>query len=188
MQTKVNLVLLGTLILVWGVTALTEPAAALDPSARDTDELAALEDAFATHRSDPETALELADAYLALEQPRLAVNALSSTASSVREDPAVLHRLAMAYEQTGRMQDAVATARLARARCARSIGTSDSSYVTPVPARACGERTYAALDMHLSALTRMAQWGVTDVQHDDRARRAYVLAVRSARIYSASAD
>ena len=86
------------------------------------------------------------------------------------------------------MDDALATARLARARCARALGTSDSSSVTPVPERSCGERTYAALDMHANALGHMARWGVTDVQHDDRARRAYVLAVRSARILSASAE
>ncbi len=188
MQVKVNLVLLGTLIVIWGLTTLAEPAAALDPTARGTDELASLEDACATHRSDPEIALELADRYLALERPRLAVNVLSSAPSSVREDPAVLHRLAMAYEQTGRMNDAVATARLARARCGRSLGTSESSYVTPPPARACSERTYAALDRHVSALSTMLLWGVTDVRHDERARRAYLLSVRNVRILSASAD
>lgn len=188
MQTKVSLVLLGALIVMWGAATLTEPAAALDPADRSTLELAALEDAFAADRNNPEIAGELADHYLAMDAPRLAVNVLANTSSSVREDPAVLHRLAMAYEETGRMDDALATARLARARCARSLGTADASTVTPVPAHACSERTYAALDMHANALDHMARWGVTDVQHDGRARQAYVLAVRSARIFSASAE
>ncbi|MCA9608812.1 MAG: hypothetical protein KC619_24580 [Myxococcales bacterium] len=191
MQTKVSLVLLSALAAIWGATTLTEPAAALDPTDRpaaELDELARLEDAFAADRSNPATARDLADAYLSFDAPRQAVNVLSNTTSSVREDPAILHRLAMAYEELGRMDDAVATARLARARCARSIGTADASAVTPVPAAECTERTYAALDMHANALDRMARWGVTDVQHDDRARQAYVLAVRSARILSASAE
>lgn len=188
MQTKVSSILLGALIALYGATTLTEPAAALDPADGSTDELASLEDAFALDRSDPEIARQLADRYLSMGEPRQAVNALSSTASSVREDPAILHRLAMAYEETGRMDDALATARLARARCARALGTSDASTVTPIPEHACSERTYAALDMHASALRHMARWGVTDVQSDERARQAYVRAVRSARILSASAE
>lgn len=188
METKVNLVLLGALAIAWGAATLAEPAAALDPSDRATDGLAALEDAFAVDREDREVAGQLADRYLAIGQPQLAVAALSSTSSAVREDPAILHRLAMAYEETGRMDDAVATADLALARCARALGTSESSRVTPIPESACSERTYAALDVHLSALSYMASWGVTDVQNDDRARRAYVLATRSARILSASAE
>lgn len=191
MQAKVSLVLLGALLAIWGATSLTEPARALgstDHPAAELDELARLEDAFAADRSDPVIARELADAYLSFDAPRQAVNVLSNSTSSVREDPAILHRLAMAYEELGRMDDAVATARLARARCARSIGTADASSVTPVPEHECSERTYAALDMHANALDHMARWGVTDVQHDDRARQAYVLAVRSARIFSASAQ
>lgn len=188
MQTKVSLVLFGAVAVLWAGTTLTEPAAALDPTERSTRELAALEDAFAADPGDAQIARDLADHYLSIGAPRLAVNALSNTESSVREDPAILHRLALAYEELGRMDDALATARLAQARCGRALGTADSSAVTPVPAHACSERTYAALDMHASALGHMARWGVTDVQSDDRARHAYVLAVRSARILTASAD
>jgi hypothetical protein len=99
-----------------------------------------------------------------------------------------LHRLAQAYEETGRMHDALATAELARARCARALGTADASQVTPIPEHGCSEGTYAALDMHANALAHMARWGVTDVQNDPRSRTAYVLAVRNARILSASAE
>ena len=71
---------------------------------------------------------------------------------------------------------------------ARALGTAGSSTVTPVPAHACSERTYAALDMHAAALAYMHRWGVEEVQSDPRARQAYVLAVRSARLLSASAE
>ncbi|MBX3275662.1 MAG: hypothetical protein KF729_35710 [Sandaracinaceae bacterium] len=188
LETKVSLVLLGTLGALWAGGTLAEPAAALDPAEVATDELAALEDAFALDRGNGRVARELADRYLELHAPRQAVAVLSNTTSSVREDPAILHRLAMAYEETGRMSDAAATARLARARCARALGTGDASDVTPVPEHPCTERTYASLDVHASALGHMARWGVTDVQRDERARQAYVLAVRSARIVSASAE
>lgn len=188
MEAKLNLLLLGALAVAWAAISLAEPAAALDPAQRATQELAALEDAYALDRSDPELARRLADHYLALSAPQLAVAALSASAPEVREDPAVLHRLARSYEQTGRMQDAVATAELALARCARALGTSEASDVTPAPARACSERTYAALERHANALAYMARWGVTDVRSDPRARTAYALAVRSARILSASAE
>jgi tetratricopeptide (TPR) repeat protein len=188
METKVNLVLLGALAVTWGAMSLAEPAAALDPSNRNTDDLAELEDAVAANRGDTHLASALADRYLSLRQPQLAVATLSASTPEVREDPAILHRLAQAYEETGRMDDALATARLALARCGRALGTSDASTVTPLPAEACSERTYAALDMHAAALSHLAQWGVTDVQNDPRARRAYVLAVRTATIVSASAE
>jgi tetratricopeptide (TPR) repeat protein len=187
METKVNLVLLGALAFTWGAVTLAEPAAALDPADRSTDELAALEDAYAADRADPALAAALADHYLALRQPQLAVAALGASAPALREDPTILHRLAQAYEETGRIDDALATARLARARCARALGTDGASALTPVPAHGCSERTYAALDMHAQALSHMVRWGVTDVQRDPRARRAYVMAVRSARIVRASA-
>ncbi|MEQ8455457.1 MAG: hypothetical protein RLO52_31430 [Sandaracinaceae bacterium] len=190
METKVNVVLLGALLVTWATLTLAEPAAAIDAdrAARGADGLAALEDAFATHRDDPRLARELAEQYLALDRPQLAIAALGAASADVRQEPATLHRLAEAYEATGRMDDALATAQLALARCARALGTAGASTVTPVPAHACSERTYAALDMHAAALAYMHRWGVEEVQSDPRARQAYVLAVRSARLLSASAE
>lgn len=187
MEAKLSGVLFGCVAIAWGAITLTAPAVALEPGAA-VDELARLEDAFAADRSDPVLARVLADHYLALQKPRLAVATLSAAAPAVRDDPAVLHRLARAYEETGRMDDALATARLAVARCARAIGTADSSEATPTPAHGCTEGTYAALDMHRAALAHMTRWGVTDVETDGRARRAYLMAVRSARIVSAHAE
>lgn len=188
LELRVNLVLLGVLAFSWGAVGLAEPAAALDPRDPSVAELAALEDAYAANRASPELAGRLADRYLSLSSPQLAVAALSAAAPAVREDPAILHRLAKSYEETGRVADALATARLALVRCARAIGTSEASEVTPPPAHRCSERTYAALDVHVSALTHLHHWGVSDPRRDSRARTAYALAIRTARIVSASAD
>jgi hypothetical protein len=86
------------------------------------------------------------------------------------------------------VEDALSTARLALARCARSLGVDGSSEATPVPEHGCSERTYAALDVHQAALSRMHAWGVTDPRTDARADRAYGMAVRAARLVSASAE
>lgn len=187
MEAKVNLVLLAVLGLVWAAATIAEPAAAL-PNDASTDELAELEDAYAADRTDPVLARQVADRYLTLREPELAIAAVRASTPEVREDPAVLHRLAQAYEETGQMEDALSTAHLALTLCARAIGTGNASEVTPVPDHGCDERTYAALDMHATALAYMAQWGVTEVEHDPRARTAYVLAVRNVRILSARAE
>lgn len=186
MEVKVNLGILVVLGAVWGSLTLTEESAALDPTLESTRELAFLEDRFATHRNDPALATELADAYLRMDRPELAVAALSAADAEVLESPAVAHRLARAYEQTGRLEDALSTSQLALARCARALGTASSSEATPVPRHGCSERTYAALDVQRSALARMRAWGVTDPRGDVRAERAYGMAVRAARLVSAS--
>jgi tetratricopeptide (TPR) repeat protein len=188
MEAKLNLVLLAVLGAGWAALTLAEPAAALDPADAATRELASLEDGYAADRANPELARQLADHYLTLRQPQLAVAALGAASPEVRNDPAILHRLAQAYEETGRVDDALNTAQLALARCGRAIGAADASQLTPVPEHGCSERTYAALEMHAGALAHMARWGVTDVQNDPRARTAYVMAVRNARILSASAE
>lgn len=188
MEAKLNVGILCALGLVWATLTLAEPSAALDPRAETTRELASMEDRFARDRDDAVLAEQLADAYLDLERPDLAVVALSAAGTDVQADPAVAHRLARAYEQTGRVSDALATAELALARCGRAIGTSGSSVVTPVPARSCSERTYVSLEMHRSALARMDAWGITDPRTDSRTRLAYSLSVRAARILSASAS
>jgi hypothetical protein len=186
MEIKLNLGILCVLGVIWGSMTIVEADAELDPDARATRELMALEDDFATDRSNPALAESLARVYLDENRPELAVAALSAAEPAVLDDPAVGHHLSRAYERTGRLNDALATARTALARCARSLGTSDSNAVTALPERRCNERTYSALDMHRNALARMSDWGVTDPRTDPRAERAYGLSVRAARIMSAS--
>lgn len=188
MEIKINLGILVALALIWGSLTLAEPGAALDQTAETTRSLASLEDRFAHDHSDTALAEDLADAYLELDRPALAVATLTRADADVLADPGVAHRLARAFERTARVDDALSTAEVALARCGRSLGSEDASSVTPIPDRECTERLYAALEMHRDALARMHAWGVTDPTTDPRAARAYGLAVRAARIMSASAQ
>ena len=187
MEIKVNLGFLVFLLLVWGSLSWAEPSAALDPHAEQTRSLRELEDRFAHDHGNAALAQDLADAYLDLDRPEFAVATLTAAEPDVMTDPGVEHRLARAYERVGRIDDALAVTRAAYAQCARSIGTDEGSSVTPIPARGCTERLYAALQMHRDALARMQAWGVTDTRNDPRASLAYGLAVRAVRVVSASA-
>jgi len=97
-----------------------------------------------------------------------------------------MHRLAQAYEQSGRMLDALATADLALARCGRSLGALGASSATPIPRYECGARDYAILDMHRTAVDHMVRWGVADGDTDPRSQMAYEMAMRRATVASAS--
>jgi hypothetical protein len=108
------------------------------------------------------------------------MTAIRAADPTVLEEPTIAHQLARAYEGSGRLLDALATADLALARCARVLGARPLE--TAVPHYACSERTLAKLDTHKAALARMVQWGVVDPRLDARAKRAYDLALRRARI------
>jgi hypothetical protein len=185
LEIRLNLVLLATLGIAWAALSPSEPVAALDPASAETRELAMLEDEFARDRSDVLMARHLSSRYLELDRPGLAIAALHAADPAVLEDPSVAHRLAQAYESTGRLDDALATAELAVARCGRYLGTSDSGAATPVPRHRCDARDYALLEMHKTALTHMTRWGVADPDHDSRRQLAYDLAMRRASIASA---
>jgi hypothetical protein len=180
MEIRVNVVLISVLACVWAGLSAADPVAALDPAADSTRELATLEDAFAAHPNDLALARQLASSYLDVGRPGLAVAALRSSDPVLLEDPMLAHRLAQAYERSGRVPDALATADLALQRCARALGSDDASTVTPVPRFGCSERTYAALDAHRTALDHMVRWGVAEPATDARTATAYRLATRSA--------
>lgn len=186
MEIRLNLALLGALGLIWASLTASDPVAAMDPMDPATRELAELEDRFARDRTDVVLARQLSTRYLEMDRPGLAIATLRAADPSLLEDPILAHRLAQAYEQTGRMLDARATAELALARCARSLGTVDSSTATPLPRFGCSEREYAVLDMHRTALDHMVRWGVARPDADGRAGLAYDLALRRARVASVS--
>ncbi len=188
MEVKLNFGILAVLVVIWATLTRAEPSAALDPGLEETEHLVRLEDEFAHARGDLSLAEDLTEAYLAIDRPDLVIATLTSAPPDVQSDPVIAHRLARAFEHGGRVADAFATAELALARCGRSLGTSDSSTVTPVPHRHCGERTYAALEVHRNALSRMHAWGVSDPSTDERAQLAYSLSIRAARILTASAS
>jgi hypothetical protein len=149
-------------------------------SRADMAHLTQLEDAFNRDPDNLGALVALSEAYLESAHPQLAVALVRSASTELLEEPAVTHQLATAYEHSGRLLDALATADLALARCARVLG---GSAVLPVlPRYTCSERTLAKLDTHKSALERMVRWGIIDPRVDPRAQRAYDLALRRARI------
>ena len=156
--------------------------APLDPSATHPGirELARLEDQVAHAPSDPTRVRRLAEAYLDLRRPGLAVAVLRAADPALLEEPTIAHRLAEAYERSGRVEDALATADLALRRCARALGTRPSS--TPVPRHGCDARAHAVLSVHRDALAHLVAWGVDRPLEDSRTADAYARATRRARL------
>ena len=179
-----NLLLLAALGCVWLGLRASTPERMM--TVAHAPHMAALEDAFAQNPDSVEYAEELADLYLARGYGELAVVALRRADHSVLEQPRIALRLARAYENTGRLLDALATSDLALDRCGRVLGTRSAQ--TPTPAYGCTQATYASIDMHKGALERMVRWGIVDPRTDPRARRAYQLALRRARIALGVAD
>ncbi|MCA9573921.1 MAG: hypothetical protein R3B40_27390 [Polyangiales bacterium] len=145
-----------------------EPAADLDPRNPGTTALADLEDAFALDPGNRVLARQLAETYLDLERPGLAVAVLRAGDPEVMRDPIVAHRMAQAYEATGRVLDAFATARYAQDRCANEP--------------TCTASQLAVLDVHTRVLQTLVAWGVSDPLSDPRTTRAYEAQLRMATV------
>jgi hypothetical protein len=177
-EIRLNAALIALAGLLW--LALFAHAPATIANRHEMAHLGALEDAFGRDRASQKALLALAEAYLESTHPQLAVAAIRSAQPALLEEPAVTHQLARAYEQSGRLLDALATADLALARCARVLGAGALN--TQLPRYACTERTFAKLDTHKSALERMVRWGIVDPRVDPRAQQAYDMAFRRARI------
>jgi hypothetical protein len=186
MEIRLSLALLALLgVIAWGLAA-SEPSPELDQEAASVRGLAALEDAFATAHDDLEVARRLSGEYLRLGRPALAIGVARTASPALIADPLLTHRLAQAYEAMGRLDDALATADVARARCLRAVGSSEAVFTDRAPGLACTPSLLLALDQHEQALAQMLRWGVTDSRRDPRARLARDLAERRARIASLS--
>jgi hypothetical protein len=175
------LALLG--VVAWGLHAQA-PAASMTPLSPATAELMALEDAFAEDRGDLELARRLSGEYLRLGEPGMAIAAVRAASPQLAADPVLSHRLALAYEASGRLDDALATAHLAFSRCERALGSSAAAINTSPPRFACNDASLLALRRHTESLLQMVRWGVTDPRHDPRAPLARQLAERRASIAS----
>lgn len=182
MELRVNVVALVVLAGIWAHLTAAQPEVSFDALDPGTNELARMEDAFALDADNPVLARQLAETYLDLNRPGLAISILRSAEPEVLEHPVVAHRLAQAYESSGRVLDALATSELALARCARSLGTTDAPSGTAVPRFRCDGRQHAVLTMHHKALRHMATWGVASPSSDPRTQVAYEMASRTARI------
>lgn len=179
------LALLGGL--AYGLLA-QEPSATLAPGSGASSELMALEDAFAADRGNLELARRLSFEYLRMGQPGMAIAAVRAASPELAADPVLSHRLALAYEKGGRLDDALATAHLALTRCERAIGSSRAALTTVPPRFDCSPSTLISLEQHTQSLLRMVLWGVTDPSTDPRAPLARRLSQRRASIASLDGD
>lgn len=180
MEIRVSLVLLVVLVVTGSALSASGPRALVDPLDDDTRRLARLEDAASAARGDLALTQRLAAAYLRLGHPGLAITAVRAAPPEVGRDPTLTHRLAQAYEASGRVEDALGTAELALARCRCSATQGEACDQSAQ----CSPATIAAFEMHREALTMLVRWGVTDPKHDTRTALAYRLARRTARIAS----
>lgn len=182
---------LALLVLLGGIAfSLTAraPEAAFDPGSDTARELAGLEDSFARAHDDVQAARRLVSEYLRLGKPAFAIGVVSAAAPELTADPILTHRLAQAYEAVGRLDDALVTASLARARCLRALGSSEASPISSPPRFACRASALVAIEQEQQALAQMLRWGVSDPTRDPRARIARGLAERRARIASLAAE
>ena len=182
MEIRVSLVLLVVLVVTGSALSASGPRSIVDPANAETQMLAALEDAASSGRADAALTQRLAATYLRMGVPGLAIAAVRAAPAVVARDPLLTHRLAQAYEASGRVEDALGTAELALARCRCTA--------QPVTDEACDPHSHcsasqvAALEQHQDALTMLMRWGVSDPRHDTRTGLAYRLAQRTARIAS----
>lgn len=168
---------LAVVALFVGVTP-QEPERIWAADGAELQRISDLETRFEGDRGDPDLAAELADEYLHLQDPELAVAALRSLESEAQRDPVVQHRLALAYADMGQISDAVASARLASSRCMREI---EAAYA-PGLGR-CDETALTRIEMNREALERMHRWGIVDPYQDpERTQLAYSLSYRVARL------
>lgn len=181
MDIELNLFFLALFGVVFASMTPADPTTAMR-DARARGDLMALEDAAALHPEQPEPLVALAGRYLELGRPELAVAAIGASDARTRRHPMVGHRLAQAYERSGRLDDALSTARVAEARCARSLGSSSIASTTPIPTSTCQARQEVVLTQHLAALGHMKQWGVRDPRTDPRASLAHELSQHRARV------
>ncbi|MFI5305708.1 MAG: hypothetical protein ACHQ53_00070 [Polyangiales bacterium] len=184
MEIRLSLALLAVLAGIAWALAAEAPTAAFDPGSAATHELSALEDRFAAAHDDLAVARQLAAEYLRRDAPALAIGVVHAAAPELVTDPLLTHRLAQAYEGVGRIDDALATASVARARCLRSLGSEEATPVDSPSRYLCSPAALVALEQHEQALAQMVLWGVTDPRHDPRARVAHGLAERRAKIAS----
>ena len=178
LEIRLNAALIVLAGLLWLALYAHAPGPVL--GRQDMTHLAELEDAVGRDPENLSALLALSEAYLDGAHPQLALALVLAAPSDLLVEPAVTDQLATAYERSGRLLDALATADLALARCARVVGAGAT--LSELPRYSCSERTFAALETHKSALERMVRWGIVDPRVDPRAQKAYDLALRRARI------
>ena len=128
-----------------------------------------LETKVAANVGDPTALRELAQAYLDVRQPGMAVGTIERAPSEVREEPTVEHLYARALLDQGRSADALAAERRVLAKCA------DPSSEVP----ACSTFLIASATRRADIIEQLVQLGVEDANAQPEASRlAYHNATR----------
>lgn len=161
-----NIAVLVAIGAVWfsGTTQREKPAFTGSSSSRDR--VGALEMAVATHPNDATTLGQLAQAYLDVHQPGLAVGAVEHAPAATRASADVEHVYARALLDQGRAVDALAAERRVLATCA-----GDES--------SCSSWLVASATRRSEILDQLVQLGVEDASaHPEASRLAYHNATR----------
>ena len=117
-----------------------------------TGPVATLEKKVASAPNDPKATRELAQAYLDIRQPGMAIGVIERASQQVREEPTVEHLYARALLEQGRSQDALAAEKRVLAKCA------DPSVEVP----ACSTWLIASATRRAEIIEQLVQLGVED--------------------------
>jgi hypothetical protein len=186
MEIKLSLLMLLVLAAIGASLVAGTPEPLLPHAQAAASELERLEDAYAADHADAAVATALASEYLRVGRPALTIGVVAQASPGLMRDPMLTRRLAQAYEAVGRLDDALLTARVARARCAS--GASAALGPGNAPSGRCSAGALVALEQHEAALIWMLRWGVEDPRFDPRSRLAHRLAARNATILSAQLE
>lgn len=145
-----NIAVLMAMGAVWfcGTTQREKPVT----NASHTGPVATLEMKVAASPNDPTALRELAQAYLDIRQPGMAIGAIERGAPVVRSEPVVEHLYARALLDQGRSADALAAERRVLAMCA------DPSVDVP----SCSTWLLASATRRAEIIEQLVQLGIED--------------------------
>lgn len=117
-----------------------------------TGPVATLEKKVASAPNDPKATRELAQAYLDIRQPGMAIGVIERASQQVRDEPTVEHLYARALLEQGRSQDALAAEKRVLAKCADPA----------VEAPSCSTWLIASATRRAEIIEQLVQLGVED--------------------------
>jgi hypothetical protein len=146
-----NVAVLVAIGAIWfcGTTQREKPVVG---DAKNTGIVGAAETKAATSPSSPAALRELAQTYLDVRQPGMAIGVIERAAPAVREEPTIEHLYARALLEQGRSTDALAAEKRVLAKCA------DPSVEVPP----CSAYLIASATRRAEIIEQLVQLGVED--------------------------
>lgn len=145
-------------ILVSGTTQREKPVVT---DASHHDRVSHLERTAAANPKDPGALSDLAQAYLDLRQPGMAIGAIKHAPRDVRHEPTVEHLYARALLDQGRSADALAAERRVLDTCASP----------PTDAARCSSFLIASATRRATIIEQLVELGVEDARAEPEASR-----------------